>query len=104
MGEEIRYVIVWNKKTSEVIEDITEDELDDFLESEKGKGFQAVWKYRKLGEKNSEKMKPFYRDGEKIEEMYKRWIRELREDPRDTWERKFSFSGGTKETEEKERK
>ena len=42
-------VIVWNRETSEVRDDISENGLDAFLKSEKGKGFKLVWKYSKKG-------------------------------------------------------
>ncbi len=51
MGEEIGKgsVIVWNKETSEVRDDISENELDTFLNSEEGKGFKLVCQYSKKG-------------------------------------------------------
>ncbi|MCK4520541.1 hypothetical protein KAT95_01580 [Candidatus Parcubacteria bacterium] len=53
MGEEIEYVIVWNRETSEVRDDISENELDTFLKSDEGKGFKLVWQHNKKGVKRN---------------------------------------------------
>lgn len=55
MGEEIGkgFVIVWNRETSEVRDDIPENELGIFLKSEEGKSFQLVWRYGKRGAKRN---------------------------------------------------
>ena len=77
---------------AETIQGISESRLEEYIE----RGYM-VWRWRK-------KVRRMPNDWERVEEMNKRWIQELQQDPHDVWERKFRFSREEKDEEKEEEK